>query len=360
MTNRQDWLVAAATIVTLVAFYWLSPVLAPFLLALLIAYMVDPLVDRLEARKLSRTQSVSIVFAAALLVLLPLPLLLIPLLEGQISLLLRKVPEYFDWLQTVVLPWLQARFGLDPALFGVDHLKAALVEHWQQVGGLATGLFSTLSRSSFAVIGVMANVLLVPVVTFYVLRDWDVMVERLRELLPRGVEPTVVQLARECDAVLGAFVRGQLSVMAALGVVYTAGLWMIGLDFAMLIGLAAGLVSFVPYLGFIFGILAAGVAAVLQFHDLWHLVLVGAVFGAGQLLESFWLTPKLVGDSVGLHPVMVIFAVMLGGYLFGFFGVLLALPVAAVIMILLRHGHERYLESKLYAAGPGGGSSSPP
>lgn len=350
ITNRQAWLVAGVTLALLLGFYWLSPVLGPFLLAFLIAYMVDPLVDKLEARKLSRTQAVAVVFAVTLFVLTLLPLLLIPLIQSQLALLVRKIPQYFDWMQSTVLPWLEIRLGIDASLFDLDQIRTALAQHWEKVGGVASAVLSTVSNSSFAILGALANVLLVPVVTFYVLRDWDVMLARLRELLPRTVEPTVVRLASESDVVLSAFVRGQLTVMVALGTVYAVGLSLVGVDLGILIGFGAGLVSFVPYLGFIVGFVVAGIAAAIQFQDVWHVLLVGAVFGVGQLLESFWLTPTLVGDRVGLHPVLVIFSVMLGGYLFGFFGVLLALPLAAVIMVLLRFAHERYVTSNLYVA----------
>ncbi|MEQ8659589.1 MAG: AI-2E family transporter, partial [Gammaproteobacteria bacterium] len=169
----------------------------------------------------------------------------------------------------------------------------------------------------------------------------------VRDLLPRRIEPTVSKLAREIDSVLAEFLRGQLTVMAALALIYTVGLWLVGLDLAFFIGLLAGLVSFVPYLGVIVGVIVAGAAAFLQFQDVLHLALVGAVFGVGQVLEGMVLSPLLVGDRIGLHPVAVIFAVMAGGQLFGFLGVLLALPVAAVIVVLLRHSRDEYLASTL-------------
>jgi predicted PurR-regulated permease PerM len=194
----------------------------------------------------------------------------------------------------------------------------------------------------------MANVLLVPVVTFYLLRDWRGLTTRLLELVPRRVEPEVARLARAADDMLGAFMRGQLAVMVALGTIYSVGLWFVGLDLAFLIGMLAGLLSFVPYLGFAVGIVAAGVAAIMQFHEWLPLVYVLLVFGVGQILEGTVLTPWLLGDRIGLHPVAVIFAVLAGGQLFGFVGVLLALPAAAVIMVLLRYAHERYLQSSLY------------
>jgi predicted PurR-regulated permease PerM len=166
--------------------------------------------------------------------------------------------------------------------------------------------------------------------------------------LPRRIEPAVSKLAQESDAVVGAFLRGQFIVMAALGVLYSVGLAIIGLDFSLLIGMLAGLVSFVPYLGVIIGILAASIVALLQFHSLLSVIPVLIVFGVGQFISDFFLTPALVGDRIGLHPVAVIFAVLTGGHLFGFFGILLALPVAAVIVVLLRHAQDEYFKSGLY------------
>jgi predicted PurR-regulated permease PerM len=182
-------------------------------------------------------------------------------------------------------------------------------------------------------------------VAFYLLRDWNDMAARVHGLFPRPVQPRVAQLARESDEVLGAFLRGQLLVMLALAIIYSAGLWILGLDLALPIGLVAGFVSFVPYLGFIVGLAAASVAAIFQFQDAWMLMWVGAVFGFGQILEGTLITPKLVGDRIGLHPVAVIFAVLAGGQLFGFFGVLLALPAAAVMVVWLRHLHGGFIRS---------------
>jgi predicted PurR-regulated permease PerM len=223
-------------------------------------------------------------------------------------------------------------------------------QYWQQAGSAAATVFGGLSRSGMAVLEFIANLTLIPVVTFYLLRDWDGMVARIRELLPRAIEPTVVRLANESDAVLGSFLRGQVSVMLALGAIYTLGLSLIGIDLALLIGMIAGLVSFVPYLGVIVGFGAGLIAALVQHGDLLHVLLVAGVFGFGQIIEGFVLTPWLVGDKIGMHPVAVIFAIMAGGQLFGFLGVLLALPVAAVIMVVLRWLHERYTESSLYGA----------
>jgi predicted PurR-regulated permease PerM len=205
-----------------------------------------------------------------------------------------------------------------------------------------------VSHSGGVIAEWLMNLLLIPVVTFYLLRDWDGLVVKVHDLLPRRIAPTAAKLATEVDTVLAAFVRGQLYVMLALGCIYSIGLWMTGLDLALLIGMLAGLVSFVPYLGAIVGIVTACVAALVQFHDLIHLVPVAIVFIIGQSLEGMVLTPMLVGDKIGLHPVAVMFAVLAGGQLFGFLGILLALPVASVIMVLLRHVHELYRDSDFY------------
>lgn len=346
MTDSRSWFFLGVITFSGVLLYLLSPVLTPFLVAALLAYIGDPLVDRLEARKISRTLAVTIVFVGLSLLTMALLIILIPLLQSQIGDLFEKVPGYIDWLQQTALPWLQTTLGLE--IPNVGDLKQVMLAHWQQAGGVAVGILGSVTSSGAALLGVLVNLVLIPVVTFYLLRDWDVLVARIRESIPRHLEETVVKLAKGADEVLGAFLRGQLLVMLGLGVIYSVGLWLAGIDHALLIGMTAGVVSFVPYLGLIVGIVLAGIASVLQFQGMSHLWQVAAVFGIGQVAESVLLTPWLVGDRIGLHPVMVIFAVLAFGQLFGFFGVLLALPVAAVMMVLARHMHEQYKNSSLY------------
>jgi predicted PurR-regulated permease PerM len=213
---------------------------------------------------------------------------------------------------------------------------------------VAVELISYASRSGVALAGWLASMVLIPVVVFYMLRDWDKFITGIHDLLPRHLEPTVSKLARDSDQMLGAFLRGQLTVMVCLGIVYSIGLKIAGLEWSLTIGMLAGLVSFVPYLGVIFGLLTASIAVMIQSQDVVQLVWVLLVFGAGQMLEGMILTPWLVGDRVGLHPVAVIFAVLAGGQLFGFMGILLALPVASVLAVLLRHARARYRESGFY------------
>lgn len=344
--NRWFWLLLIGVGGVLV--YLLAPVLTPFMVAAILAYVGDPLVDRLEAYKLPRTLAVIIVFIALTLVAVVALVFLLPLLQHQLVTLGNKIPGYFDVIQQRFLPWLNAHFDLGLQLDS-DTLKASLQGHWKEAGSIAKVLAAYITHSGAWLFSWLANLVLIPVVTFYLLRDWDILVARIREILPRRSEPVVSRLARSADEVLGAFLRGQLLVMLALAAIYSIGLWMAGLELALLIGMLAGLVSFVPYLGFIVGIVAAGIAALLQFHDALHLLYVAIVFAVGQAMEGMVLTPLLVGDRIGLHPVAVIFAVLAGGQLFGFLGVLLALPTAAVIAVVLRYLHERYKDSALYS-----------
>jgi len=350
MSDSRKWFLFALLAGIGYLLHLLAPVLVPFVTGALLAYLGDPLADRLEAAGLSRTLAVVVVFLVILLALLALPLILLPALEAQVTRLVEALPRYLAWVQQHVLPWLGTSLGVDLSGLDWSTLEQALQTHWRNVGGVAAAVVKTVSQSGMAMLGWLANLVLVPVVTFYLLRDWDVLMARIRSLLPRRLEPAVVELARQSDEVLGAFLRGQLMVMLGLATVYSAGLWLVGLDLGLLLGSIAGLVIFVPYLGFILGIVLAGVAAVMQFHDVIHLVYVLAVFAVGQTLESVFFTPLFVGDKIGLHPVAVIFAVMAGGQLYGFIGVLLALPVAAVVVVLLRYVHRRYTESDLYTA----------
>ena len=328
--------------------YLLAPVLTPFLAAALLAYLGDPITDRLQKLRLSRTVAVVIVFVVMVVALVVLLFLLIPLLEGQISAMLQRLPGYLDLLQEQGLPWLNEKLGIDTSQYDLAALRNELGKHLQTLGGIAVGLVSAVSSSSMAVLEIIANLVLIPVIAFYLLRDWDTVLQRLHDLLPRRLEPWLSGLVREADSVLGAFLKGQLLVMLTLGVIYSVGLMITGLNFALLIGMSAGIVSFVPYLGLIVGLLTAGIAALVQFQELTALLPVLIVFGIGQAAETVALTPLFVGDKIGLHPVAVIFAVLAGGHLFGFFGILLALPAAAVIMVILRRAHSHYLDSELY------------
>lgn len=343
---RWVWLVALLVAVAMV--YLLSPILSPFLIGMLLAYLGDPLVDRLESQGMSRVMGVLVVFAAGTGLLALALVVLIPLLGNQVSALREQIPDMVRWVTEVALPWVETRTGVPITEIRLSDVGERIRENLGENTGVVGAVLAQATRSTMGLLTWVVNLVMIPVVGFYLLRDWDLIVERIKGLLPRDHEPLIVKLARDCDEVLGAFIRGQLLVMLGLGILYSAGLWAVGLQLALLIGMIAGLASIVPYLGFAVGMTAALIAAIFQFGDIAHLVAVVAVFTVAQAIEGTVLTPWLVGDRIGLHPVAVIFAVLAGGHLFGFVGILLALPVAAVIMVLLRHVHQSYLESQAY------------
>lgn len=327
--------------------YLLSPILTPFLLAAVIAYICNPIVTRLATKGIPRTLGAVLVMLLLLGIFAALILIMVPLFEKEASRLLDKMPGYWDILRNQVIPWLEARFAINVQP-DMAVLKEAISEHWQSAGGMAAKVLPSLTSGGMAVVEFLVNLLLVPVVLFYLLRDWDVLLKLVDEMIPRYWHDQISQLAHETDRILAEFLRGQLAVIMLMSICYITGLWLVGLEFALPIGLVAGILVFVPYLGMIVGLTLATVAALLQFQEWGSVIPVWAVFGAGQMLEGMVLTPWLVGDRIGLHPVMVIFALMAFGQLFGFFGILLALPVSAVLLVWLRHIHQRYLDSNLY------------
>lgn len=338
----------AVSLLTITFLYLLSPILSPFLIAALLAYLLDPITDRLEVKGLSRTFSVAVVFGIGFVIIILFFLLIIPILETQIRHLLDVLPGYMTWGVTMLGPILEKNFNVDLSVLEVDRFKNIITSNWRSTGGVVKTTLQAISKSGFVVLEWLANLALIPLIGFYLLRDWDRLIYYLKSLLPLSIEPTITKLSVESDQVLSAFLRGQLSVMISLSIIYAVGLSMVGLDFGILIGIIAGLVSFVPYLGVIIGLLLASLAVIFQTQNITDLLGVFAVFGFGQVVESFILTPILVGDKIGLHPVTVIFAIMAGGELFGFVGVLLALPVTAVLAVVLRHLLQNYKKSQLY------------
>ena len=346
--RRLQW--AAVGVGAFWLLWLLSPILTPFAVAALLGWLGDPLVDRLQRAGRSLNTAVIIVFTLMALLLALVLVILVPLIESQISTLIESLPRYRLWFTGVAIPWIEARTGMQIATWlDLSHLVELMRSNWERAGGVATTILGYVSRSGFALIGMLTSLVLIPVITFFFLRDWDLLVGRVASMVPRDHIETVTRLARESSDVLGGFLRGQFLVMVILGVMYGVGLWAVGLDLGILIGIIAGLLTFVPYLGPTSGVVLGVLAALMQYGDWKHVAGVLAVFGVGQLIESYWLTPKLVGDRIGLHPVAVIFAVLAGGQLFGFLGMLLALPMAAVVNVLLRYAHERYTQSHLYA-----------
>jgi phosphoribosylaminoimidazole-succinocarboxamide synthase len=323
---------------------WLSPILTPFLAGALLAYMFDPLADRFERWGLGRGAATALVIAVVGLALFGLLLIILPIFQGQYSELSARLPGTLDLLRVRFLPWLSHTTGID------IHIDLAAIKTWLTDKATHNGYdwLPTIKTGALALVGVLANLLLIPVVMFYLLKDWDVLVARAARFAPRPWLPAVTRIARAMDGVVGEFMRGQLSVMVALALYYSVTLWLVGIDYALPIGLITGVLSFVPFLGFALGVVLALLVTLLQFGDMQHLLWVGGVYLLGQVLESYVFTPRLVGERVGLHPVAVIFALAAFGQLFGFVGVLLAVPLSAVLLVGLREVRAVYEQSALY------------
>ena len=344
------WLILSAAFLLLL--YFLLPVLTPFLVAAILAYMCDPLVDKISVwgtkkYQLGRTSATALVMLAILGAITLLLLILIPVLQKESLLILERLPVLITNLRANLEPWLQSKFGISLAIDS-GQIQEIITKNWKTAGNILGDVLQTAGSNSLALVGVIANILLLPVVLFYLLRDWDELVAGIGQLIPRDIFDKTSEIAQEIDKVLAEFLRGQLAVMIAMSIFYATGLWLAGLDMALPIGLIAGLLNFVPYLGPAIGMGLALLAGALQFTSFGQLIPVLLVFGIGQLIESNFITPKLVGDRIGLHPVVVIFALLAGGQLFGFAGVLLALPVSAAIAVGLRHTKDNYLGSDAY------------
>ncbi|MDX1693613.1 MAG: AI-2E family transporter [Ketobacteraceae bacterium] len=334
----------------LIFLLWLlHGILLPFVVGMAIAYFLDPVAGRLEALGLSRRIAVGLIVLFFTLLGLAVTLLVLPIVLTQTLELLRQMPDYMEraraWLDATAGGRLSPLLGIEPGDFR-NALKSAI--------GPAMQVLGSMWNQGMALVGLGSLLLVTPIVSIYLLLDWHQMVARVDSLVPHRHRAEVRKVFVEIDRTLAGFVRGQGTVCLLLGIFYAVGLSLVGLRFGLLVGLAAGLISFVPYLGAIIGGLAAGLLATLQFWpDHIAIALVVAVFALGQFLEGNFLTPKLIGDRVRLHPVWVMFALFSFGYLFGFVGVLLAVPVAAALGVLTRHGLRHYQESELFLGGDG-------
>lgn len=342
---RFAWYLVAAVVAGLLL-YLVAPILSPFLFAAILAYICLPLVDRL-AKRLPRWLAVFVVLVLLFLGLSLLVLIVAPMVERQFAAFLQNFPGYLDWVRERVLPWLSSSIGVELHL-DLEHAKQALADSLRADNDVLRALLPKLTTGGVALVGFFTAVLLVPVMLFYFLRDWHEFMRRIEDLIPRRSHQWAVNFAREINSVLGEFLRGQIAVIFIMCIYFVLGLWMAGLAYSLPIGILSGLLVFVPYLGALVGLLLATLAGINQFDSILGLVGVWAVFAIGQLLEGFVVTPWLVGDRIGLHPVAVIFALLVFGHLFGFFGVLLALPASAALLVGLRHLRAQFLASDLY------------
>ena len=340
------WLIGAAVFVLLL--WLLRGILLPFVAGMAVAYFLDPVARKLERLGLSRTMATSLITLVFFVLAAVLIVLLAPLIEEQVLSFVQRVPSYVHALINRGEPfWRSVKQYLSPK--DIDRLRSAVGDYAGTAAGYVGTVFTRVITGSLVVVNVLSLAFITPVVTFYLLRDWHGITERVNKWLPRHHAATIRQQLHEIDVILSGFVRGQALVCLSLGAFYGLGLTLTGLELGLVVGFGAGLVSFVPYLGTISGFVIGVGLALAQSPD-WGLPLsVAAVFLVGNLLEGNVLSPKLVGDKIGLHPVWVIFALLAGGALFGFLGILLALPVAAVIGVLTRFALTRYMASSLYS-----------
>ncbi len=343
--QARIWAIVAAVVFLLL--WLLGNVIMPFLVGGALAYLLDPVADRLERLGLSRTLSVAVISLVTVLLFVLAILLVIPTLIRQTGQLIDTAPQLFFQLRD----FLEARFP--DLLDETSTIRGQLETIGAAIQARGGEIINGLLTSAMGVINLLVLILVVPVVAVYLLVDWDRMVARIDELLPRDHAPTIRLLAAEIDRTLASFIRGQGMVCLILGTYYALALMLVGLDFGIVVGAIAGLITFIPYVGaLVGGVLAIGLA-LFQFWGDWVWIgAVGGIFVAGQMIEGNILTPKLVGSSVGLHPVWLLFALAVFGTLFGFVGMLVAVPFAATLGVFARFGINRYTESKLYRGTP--------
>ena len=362
---RVYWIWIATLIVTISLLFFVSNILMPFVVGLAVAYFLDPLADGLERFGLSRAMSTILIMVSFFATVVLVFVLLFPILQDQFIRLLDKMPSlvqnFEDWLDSIkkiilagLTPRELAELSNDSNSYGASIKElvglsndsksyGATIVEW--FGGVLKGIL----RGGIIIFNAFSLILVTPVVSFYLLRDWDKIVAKIDGWLPLNSAPSIRIIAGDIDSTIAGFVRGQGSVCLLLSTFYGIALTSIGLDFGLIIGIMTGLISFVPYFGMLLGTAVALIVVISQYGEFLQVVIVLVVFGIGQVIESMFLTPKLVGEKVGLHGVWVIFALMVGGGSFGFTGLLLAVPVAATIGVLVRFAITRYLGSTLYS-----------
>ena len=346
--RASAWCLIAALIV--LALWLLGPVLTPFVVAAVLAYALTPLVnklDRMGKGRLPRVVAVLLVELLSIVVALSLVLLIIPIVVKEIPLIREQIPLLADRITNGLTPWL-AQYGIHVSL-DVGSLKTLALKYLNaNYEDMFGSLLSSIRLGGSVALAVIGNAVLIPVALFYLLMDWDKFVARVLELVPPPMRSAFDSFTDESDSVLGQYLRGQFLVMLVMAVFYAIGLALFGLDLALPIGIFTGLAMFIPYLGFGIGLILAVLAGLLQFASIKALVMVAVVYGIGQVVESLYLTPRLVGERIGLHPLAVIFALLAFGQVFGFVGVLIALPASAVLLVAIRRLKQRYMTSKLY------------
>lgn len=344
-TDHRFWFIVIALLIGLL--WLLRPILLPFVAGIVLAYFLDPVVWRLSSWRIPRWLGTALVLLCFILAVIVLGLLLVPLLRDQFIALMTALPGYIETLKGRFLPSLYDFVGqLSPT--DVDRLRQAAGDYAGDAVGLAAKLLKKILSEGVAVFDIIALLVITPVVAFYILRDWPKLTRAIDKLMPKQKKPFLRDALKQIDTILSGFIRGQALVCLSLGIIYSVGLTLVGLKYGATVGVIAGVLSFIPYVGSGFGLACSMILAFVQFDDITRIAMVFGVFLVGQILEGYVLTPKLVGDRVGLHPVWILFALFAGGALLGFVGVLIAVPVAAVIGVLVRIAISQYKQSPLY------------
>lgn len=333
------------------AFIWLinslGSVLTPFVASAILAYILHPLVDKLVKKGIGRTFAALLVMLFAILLVVILFLIVVPMLISQVSNIMAKMPQIVHYFQDIILPWINRMAGTT-LNFDADAIAKVIKDNGEEIQSGLSKIVPVVAQSGGSMVAIITNLVFMPFLLYYFLLDWKRWGIGVQKLFPRRYVADVTRIAYQLDDVLGEFLRGQILVMLIMGTFYGTGLALTGLDSGFAIGMIAGLLVFIPYLGAFVGLFLATLAAILQYGDWTNLLIVWAVFSVGQVTEGFFVTPRLVGERIGLSPLWVIFALMAFGKLLGFVGMLLALPLAAICLVLLREGVSYYFNTKYY------------
>lgn len=349
--NSKTWLWAAILIVSAFTIYSISNILLPFITGTFVAYALNPAVNKLEKWKISRGLTTPVLILSFFTLFGGLLFFAIPFLKTELINLAKLIPSYARKTLDTIQPHMDIlSHYVDTKDF--SQLQETATSHIGDMLSWSLNLFARVLTNSLAIANLISLIILTPIISFYMLRDWPRITQAITKILPRSQLPVIIEQAHKINQVLGAYIRGQATVCLILIVIYTTGLSLVGLNFSLTIGIVTGILSFIPYFGVLIGVTAGIGIALSQFPDWSSIGMVAGVFITGQIIEGYFLTPKLVGDSIGLHPVWIIFSLLAGGSLFGFIGIVLALPIAAVVGVLVRFLLSLYLNSPLYLGGP--------
>ncbi|MFZ6719850.1 AI-2E family transporter [Undibacterium sp. Ji49W] len=344
------WLALAFGLLLLLSL--LGPVLMPFIVASILSYVLTPWVDKLCALRirkfnLPRSVAATLIIVVLIAAILAMVLIMVPILQKEVPQFQDQIPRFFDKLDQMLAPML-SEFGIKVRLDS-NGIKALLTEQMASSGDvIGKAVLNSIRVGGTALLGMVANLLLIPIVLFYLLMDWHVLIKRLSHFIPRRFVKQTASAVAEVDELLAQYLRGQILVMIVLAVYYSVALSIARFDLALPVGIITGFLVFIPYLGYGLGLVLALIGAILQFDGFSGLVSVAIIYGIGQMLESFYLTPRLVGERIGLHPLTVIFALMAFGQLFGFIGILIALPASAIVSVAVKHLRVSYMNSSFY------------